>query len=727
MTYIPRSDSVIAFQGNPSVLQVLATVTNPSPNQSVSGAVSVSNFPANQSVSGTIGVSIIGLSPVNVTNFPVNQNISGSVVSFVNGLQGASVSGTVNVGNFPTTQNVSGSVVASGTIGASVIGHAPVVIVGGSIAASFTPPANQSVSGTIGASIIGLTPVNVSKMDGQDIEVFNSQDDGAGNANPALLTANYGYVYNGSNWDRQRGNSSIGTLVNTGNSSVIVVGSFAPAANQSVSGTVGASVVGHAPVVIVGGSIAASFTPPANQSVSGTVGASLIGLSPVNVTNTNLNVSGSVVAFVNGTVPVNAAGSVVAFQGTSPWVTTVQASVAVAIVSGSVAVSVTPPANQSVSGTVQAELLSTNSSVIVVGSFAPAANQSVSGTVGASIIGLPPVNVTNTNLNVSGSVVAFQGTSPWQISSVYGNVSGSIAGTYANSATPSTVTGIAMMFKQNVVTSVMTEVSTTYPLPVSVMGLTPVNVTNTNINVSGSVVASGTVTVNALQGHSVSGTVQVGNFPTTQNVSGSVVAFGFPTNQNVSGSVVAFVNGTVPVNAAGSVVAFQGTNPWVIQSIVGTYGEDVAFTNADKGIMVLGVRNDTIASFVSADLDYSPHMQDSAGRTVVKPFASEDSTIISYVGSVVSGSVTLIQASAIGKRNYITDFFVANTGSVAQLITFQGGDTSIVGFTVAPAGGGSNAPGIAIPLKSNASQDLAFKTTGTSSIVYMTVKGYQAP
>ena len=57
------------------------------------------------------------------------------------------------------------------------------------------------------------------------------------------------------------------------------------------------------------------------------------------------------------------------------------------------------------------------------------------------------------------------------------------------------------------------------------------------------------------------------------DIAGSVVAqvSNFPTNQNVSGSVVAFVNGTVPVNAAGSVVAFQGTDPWIITgSVQGT-------------------------------------------------------------------------------------------------------------------------------------------------------------
>ena len=191
---------------------------------------------------------------------------------------------------------------------------------------------------------------------------------------------------------------------------VEVVGSVAtsvtPVANQSVSGTVGASVLGHAPVVIVGGSILTSST--ANQSVSGTVGASVIGtvpvvqsgtvitslvstipssvivgasifgLPPVNVTNTNLNVGGSVVSFPGAGWP----GSVAA------WLQSSNASV---ITVGTAA------ANQSVSGTVDAA--QTGAWRVSVISSTPS-----SMLVGASIVGLPPVNITNTNLNVGGSV-----------------------------------------------------------------------------------------------------------------------------------------------------------------------------------------------------------------------------------------------------------------------------------------------------------------------------------
>lgn len=139
---------------------------------------------------------------------------------------------------------------------------------------------------------------------------------------------------------------------------------------------------------------------------------------------------------VTGTVSVGnfplSAGSVVAFQGTTPWVTSQNGSIATVIIGGSVAAMFTPPANQSVSGTVQAQLQSTNASVITVGS--PVANQSVSGTVGASLIGLSPVSVSNfpVTQNVSGSVVAF--VSGLQGASVSGTVN---VGSLPTSATAS--------------------------------------------------------------------------------------------------------------------------------------------------------------------------------------------------------------------------------------------------------------------------------------------------
>lgn len=168
---------------------------------------------------------------------------------------------------------------------------------------------------------------------------------------------------------------NIGSLITVTQGSVgaFIIGgsiaaSFTPPANQSVSGTVGASVVGHAPVFIVGGSILTSSTP--NQSVSGAVSIS------------------------NFPTTQNVSGSVISFQGTNPWIITgsIQGGgVANQSVSGAVSVS-NLPTTQNVSGSIVAWLQSSNASVISVGNSSVQvlnfpANQSVSGTVGNTQVG----------------------------------------------------------------------------------------------------------------------------------------------------------------------------------------------------------------------------------------------------------------------------------------------------------------------------------------------------
>lgn len=307
------------------------------------------------------------------------------------------------------------------------------------------------------------------------------------------------------------------------------------------------------------------------------------------------NVIGSV-AVLQGTNPWRIGNSsVMTIQGTSPWVigsviATIQSSVAVAIVSGSVAVTVTPPANQSVSGTVQAELLSTNASIITVGG-GTTGNSSV--TVNNIVTGQSSVYLIP-GVGVLGSVATLQGTNPWVI---------------ANS----------------------------------------------------------------------------------------------------------------------SVLAFQGTLPWVIQSIVGTYAEDAAHTSGDRGIMTLGVRNDTTASLVSADSEYTPYALDSTGRSIIKPFAS-DASSVNGVGSVNgAASVILLVAPGTGLRNYLTDFTVSNTGPTTTLVRITAGGASLLATTIAPAGGGSNMIGLATPIAAPPNSPINFAVDTASSVVYGTAYGYRAP
>lgn len=326
--------------------------------------------------------------------------------------------------------------------------------------------------------------------------------------------------------------SSQGVVIASNQSPVSVAGTVIVTALQgaSVSGQVGSSIIGAVPVTqstnpwIITGSVQASLTPAANQSVSGTVGASVIGLTPVSVSNfpTTQNVSGSVVGF----------------QGTSPWIIT---------------------------GSVQASLT-------------PAANQSVSGTVGASIIGQLPAGTATI-----GSITALQGTNPYIIT-------GSIQGGFS-------------------------------------------------------------------------------------------------------------VVGTVPVSQTGQ---------W-IPSAIG-----------------YATRNDNISSFLGGNLTFTPVASDSSGRYLTKPFAADESRL-DAISSTVSTSVAALFASVVGLRNYVTDIFVANTGSVATLITFKDGSTSILGYTIAPAGGGSNIIGMNMPMRTAPAQDFVYQPAIASSVLYITAKGYKAP
>ena len=233
--------------------------------------------------------------------------------------------------------------------------------------------------------------------------------------------------------------------------------------------------------------------------------------------------------------------------------------------------------------------------------------------------------------------------------------------------------------------------------------------------------------------------------------SGSVVAFqGNPSvlqvlatvtnNASISGTAGASIIGAPPANlfVGGALVTTanavpvqppaSGSLPVIVASpsIVGTYAEDSIHATGDKGIFVLGVRNDTTSSFVSANLDYAPLATDSAGRALFKPFAADENRL-DTVSSVTSTSVTALFSSVTGLRNYVTDIMVANTGSVATLVTFKDGSTSILGYTIAPAGGGSNINGMAIPMRTAPAQDFVYQAATASSVLYVTAKGYKAP
>ena len=567
----------------------------------------------------------------------------------------------------------------SGTVGASIIGQVPVtqvssvatVIIGGSIAASFTPPANQSVSGTVGASIIGEVPVRI-----------------AGNS--SVINVQQG---------------SVATVIIGGS----IAASFTPPANQSVSGTVGASVLGHAPVVIVGGSILTSSTP--NQSVSGQVN---IGNFP-----TTQNVSGSVVAFqgtspfiITGSVQGNFGGGnssvqVLNFPANQSVSGTTGASVIghapVVIVGGSILTSSTP--NQSVSGTVQADVRGSVATVIIGGSiaanFTPPANQSVSGEV--SISNFP------TTQNISGSVAAFLLSTNASVitvgqavpnQSVSGTVGASIIGQpvfqIGNGASVATIRDLA--------------------------GNDALNVAIVDAN-------GNQITTFGTSNQSVSGTVGasiIGSVPVTQSgVNSTSVISTTPSSMLVGASIF----GQLPAGTAvlGSVAVLQGTDPWTVKSSVagglfpisGSVAATITNTNINVSGSVVAFQGGTQITSISGVVN-----------------SSVQGTVTFQAPSVLTGhasvngaaSVQVLSAGGTGLYTYVTDFLISNTGAATTLVTFTDGDGSIMGKTIAPAGGGAVATSLSAPMKTLQTNKVVNIVAATAtSVLHAWVGGYRAP
>ncbi len=158
---------------------------------------------------------------------------------------------------------------------------------------------------------------------------------------------------------------------------------------------------------------------------------------------------------------------------------------------------------------------------------------------------------------------------------------------------------------------------------------------------------------------------------------------------------------------------------------VGTYAEDSAHTSGDMGKFVLAVRNDTLSSITSADSDYSP-----IGVGPTGAITAHDAPITKWIQGtadlrvVLGSSVTAIPAQGASIFTYIREIQVANMGSASVLVTFAGGLGSILGYTIAPAGGGSNIY-YQNALKTPANGTFAASLSGVAS-VFVSAQGFQA-
>lgn len=702
MAYIPQS-SIVAVQSNPSVLQVSPAPASVFVLNPVS-VLSVNSAPASVQVLNPVSILATTQSGIAMTSI-VSSTPSSVIVGA--SIFGQLPAGTAPLGSVATLQGTNPWVIVGSVYGAgSVVAFQPnpsvfqalVGLMSTSASVITAPITNQNVSGSVvsfqaGTQITSLvSTVPSSVIVGTSI--FGQLPAG---------TAPLGSVatLQGTNPWITNINHSVATVIIGGS----IAATFTPPANQSVSGTVQADIRASVAVVIIGGSVATATT---NSSV---------------MLLNSANVIGSVAA-LQGTNPWNIAGSVAAFQAgvrISSLVSTTPSSVQVGVSMMGIA-PVTITAN-TVPASALAFLGATSSvtagisSIITVTGYALAAlqitsNPSMTATItfqgSADTLSWRPISGYNQETGAIASITtiadanwmfnvaglqAFRALMPvWTAGSVTGKVylspvDARTFATHVDNVTPSSLLVGASIFGQLPAgTAPLGSVAT-------LQGTNPwIVVGSVYGNISGSVAAFQAGTWS----HSVM-TLQITSIATVGQVMGSIAALQATNPWNIAGSVAAFVVGSSSIitrAADSSILAVPvGSTIVVIQSpsIVATYAEDAAHTSADKGIFALNVRNDTLASITSADLDYSPHAMGPAGEGIIAiaPYTKG----IQGTGDlrVVQGtSVLVIAAQGASIFSYIRTVQVTNMGSASVLVTFGGGLGSILAYTIAPSGGGSN-------------------------------------
>lgn len=216
------------------------------------------------------------------------------------------------------------------------------------------------------------------------------------------------------------------------------------------------------------------------------------------------------------------------------------------------------------------------------------------------------------------------------------------------------------------------------------------------------------------------------------------------TLSTLDGKVTACNTGAVTISAAlpagtnaiGKLAANSGVDIGdvdVTSVIAGTgatnlgKAEDAGHSTGDTGVFALAVRKDTLTTAITnTDADYSQISVDDLGRvqTTVAPLASMVRGTATTTGT---SDTSLVAASGdAGLKTYITDIQIANTGATTSLITFKDGSGgSTLGYTVAPAAGGSNIH-FTVPLVTTANTAFYFAAGSASTTIYASAQGFKA-
>lgn len=390
------------------------------------------------------------------------------------------------------------------------------------------------------------------------------------------------------------------------------------------------------------------------------------------------------------------------------------------------------------------------------------------GEIRVSILGTPTFFLTGSVIAVSTGSVRLASSNASVITLVQGSVATVQIGTQITSlvsTVPSSVIVGASIFGQlpagtatiGAVTAPAGSVMTTVRPAGSVTAIA--NLAGSIAAVSATAPAGSVLTVAALAG-SVTAVRTDNASVITLNQSSSIIALvtgsvatvfqgsvlTIPTSSTItvlqSSSLIAINAGSVVTLSSGSVITVWkdssvvsvpvGSVITVFQapSIVGSYAEDAAHTTADKGLFVLGVRNDNMASVTSSDGDYGAYSLGAAGEMIVAnapltKWVRGTSSLLTAAG----GSIIAIAAPGASIFTYITGLQFAGYGSQSVLLTIAGGLGSTLGQYVVPAGGTQTAAFIPNALKTGENSAITTSIGGSAAItssVYVQIQGFTA-
>lgn len=294
-------------------------------------------------------------------------------------------------------------------------------------------------------------------------------------------------------------------------------------------------------------------------------------------------------------------------------------------------------------------------------------------------------------------------------------------------------------------------------LDISVGGAAKVDGSAVTQPISGTVSISGSVTVSGTVAATQSGTWNITNISGTISLpTGAATA----AKQPALGTAGSASSDVITVQGIGSMTpiltTLSGTNNINTVSTVTTVATVTSVTqNADvRQSTASNLNAQTVGNIASDSADSgnpikvgSRAIAALSGTTLVSAAdrvdaqGDLDGAIITRnnyaLGDVVSGANTTTGTSAVeviaapgaNVFLYISAVQVANTGASASLITFQrdtGGSPATLGYTIAPAGGGSNIR-FDPPLKvSTANQNFGFTAATGSTTIYVSAQGFKS-